>query len=169
MTNIELKAKLHDYDAAMKICDNVGASLEGELWHHDTYFTTNRGRLKLRECRPGEDHLIYYERADSSAATSSHYFIEPANAGVSQLLGQALGVEATVTKTRALWLWKNVRIHLDRVEGLGDFMEFEAVLIDESDAEDGHQKVDYLQRKFLLSDDDLIAVSYLDLTLASTR
>ena len=45
-----------------------------------------------------------------------------------------------MTKRRRLFIYRNVRIHLDEVEGLGSFVELESVLEEagrESDAEAG--------------------------------
>jgi predicted adenylyl cyclase CyaB len=46
------------------------------------------------------------------------------------MLAGALGVVAEVRKRRTLLMRRNVRLHLDRVDGLGDFGEIEAVLAD---------------------------------------
>jgi len=43
-------------------------------------------------------------------------------------LDERLGTTADVLKTRGLLLWRGVRIHLDDVDGLGTFVELEAVV-----------------------------------------
>ena len=43
------------------------------------------------------------------------------------MLSQIMGAWIEVEKTRQVWLWENVRIHLDHVKGLGQFVELEAV------------------------------------------
>ena len=45
-------------------------------------------------------------------------------------LAAALGIRTVVRKQRTVYLHKNVRIHLDAVDGLGTFLEFEAVMPD---------------------------------------
>lgn len=62
-------------------------------------------------------------------------------------------------------MWGDVRIHLDRVEGLGDFLEFEAVAPEQSDLADERQKVRNLREIFAIRSDDLIDRSYSDLML----
>lgn len=42
------------------------------------------------------------------------------------LLSHSLGVKGTVKKTRTLYMVGQTRVHVDKVEGLGDFMELEA-------------------------------------------
>lgn len=82
-----------------------------------------------------------------------------------EVLGAALGVLAQVKKTRTLYLWKNVRIHLDRVEGLGEFIEFEAVQSEGMNEVEEYGKVQYLLREFGVAEEALMASSYLDMVL----
>ena len=51
------------------------------------------------------------------------------------MMTQALGTIATVKKTRILMMRDHVRLHLDRVDGLGEFGEIEAVLGEHGDPE----------------------------------
>ena len=57
----------------------------------------------------------------------------------------ALGTVVVVSKRRRLFLWEGVRIHLDEVEGLGSFVEFEAVLPDAGDLAGAHAKMPRLR------------------------
>ena len=43
------------------------------------------------------------------------------------MMAEGLGNIATVGKTRILMMRDHIRLHLDRVEGLGEFGEIEAV------------------------------------------
>jgi adenylate cyclase, class 2 len=75
-----------------------------------------------------------------------------------------LGIVAVVNKTRRLFVLGNVRIHLDRVEGLGSFIEFEAVAPPgESDLVRSEARLSDLRRSFGILDTDLIGESYCDL------
>jgi adenylate cyclase class IV len=49
------------------------------------------------------------------------------------------------------------------VDGLGTLIEFEAVLSDKFDDDDGFQKLDVLRKKFGIENDDMLDVSYADL------
>ena len=94
----------------------------------DTYFGVGEGRLKLREESPGEAHLIAYARPDDPAVRVSEYRIAPCRPrAAARALAASLGVHVVVDKRRRLLLWEDVRIHLDAVEGLGSFVELEAV------------------------------------------
>ena len=55
-------------------------------------------------------------------------------------LDDAYGTLVTVTKRRHLLLWEGVRIHLDEVEGLGSYLELEAVAEPDSDLARGERE-----------------------------
>ena len=90
----------------------------GELQQVDTYFLTLHGRFKLRETEGREAELIWYDRPDLAEARDSVYHVlrVPQAAEMKDALARALGVRRVVRKRRRLWMWENVRIHLDAVE-----------------------------------------------------
>jgi adenylate cyclase class IV len=96
----------------------------------DTYFEVPRGRLKLREEPDAAAHLIAYERPDLAAQKESRYrLIEvPEPAQLKEALAVVLGIKVVVSKDRRLFVLGDVRIHLDNVANLGDFIEFRAWL-----------------------------------------
>lgn len=168
--NIELKARLLQHrDTALAACASIGASFQGDIRQTDTYFPVRNGRLKLRESDPGEDYLVFYQRPDLSGPKGCDYLIQPVPRTIRPLLAASLGTLAVVEKSRTLYLWQNVRIHLDLVNGLGSFIEFEAVLDDRHDDADGFQKLSRLQQIFQLSPEDLLKTSYLEMILAVTQ
>jgi adenylate cyclase class IV len=129
--NIELKAADADPAASERICRELGATDCGVLAQRDTYFGVERGRLKLREdTERATGELIFYLRADVSGLRSSSYWRAPTGdpSALASLLEAAHGVVGVVSKRRRLFLFENVRIHLDDVEGLGAFIELESVL-----------------------------------------
>lgn len=166
MRNIELKARLRDPAGARETCATLGARPCGDIRQTDTYFDVREGRLKLREAEPGRTELVQYFRDDVAGARGCDYQLCVVEAGIKNLLAESLGVLTVVDKVRSLYLWENVRIHLDTVETLGNFLEFEAVLDETHDDEDGHQKLAMLTQTFGLAPDDLCPQSYLDLRLA---
>lgn len=144
------------------MCDVLRAQDEGVLWQRDTYFNVSAGGLKLREQRPGRAHLIQFERADEACQRESRYRIIDIDDPQTLLaaLATAIGVTVAVTKHRHLFLWKNVRIHLDDVESLGTFIELEAVAPPDSDLNHEHQLVEQLRNAFSITDDRLVATGY---------
>ena len=70
-------------------------------------------------------------------------------------------IVSALRKEREIALYENVRIHLDRVEGLGTFIELEAVFDGDPDQEPEQQrKVDFLCDALGVRAEDLIAISY---------
>ncbi|HVN86319.1 MAG TPA: class IV adenylate cyclase [Candidatus Binatia bacterium] len=167
--NIELKARWSDLPVAARIAENMGATLHAVERQHDSYFHVTNGRLKLRrrwiDRRELPSELIWYQRPDRSAARASDYSLVPVDAG-EQLLAQltgAVGVRTEVIKERTVYLHDNVRIHLDDVEGLGSFIEFEAIVDDTCDDSAAHAKLDRLRTAFAIRPADVIGGSYADL------
>lgn len=168
MQNIELKAIYGDLERGARLARELGARFRGELAQTDTYFHVRFGRLKLREINgASEAELIAYQRDDHARARVSSYEIIPiADAAAARRgLAATLGVRLMVVKRRDLWIWKNVRIHLDRVEHLGNYLEFEAVLDDPSQADGGRRLVGDLVRHFAITPGDVQHHSYADLLM----
>ena len=163
--NVELKARCADLAAARRAAEEVGAEFFGILEQRDTYFVVPQGRLKLRECAGRGAELIGYARGDRAAARGSDYRITVVSDpdGLRSVLEAALGVRGEVVKRRELWMWNGVRIHLDQVKELGEFIEFEAVMEAGEDDAIGLEKLAQLRRAFLIRDDDLVGNSYSDL------
>jgi homotetrameric cytidine deaminase len=177
MRNVELKARDPDPARTLERALAIGAEQIGEIRQRDTYFAGARGRLKLREQDtdgpPLFDELIEYSRPDSiDARTSTYRRVPVADAApLREALDAAYGADVTVTKRRQLLLWEGVRIHLDDVEGLGTFLELEALGDPGSDLGAEHEKLERLRAELDIEDGDLIARSYADLVreLADTE
>ncbi len=170
--NVELKARLRDREWAITACHEIGAAYQGDTHQTDTYFRVPAGRFKLRVSDPGDDYLVFYRRPDVLGPKGCEYIIQRVDRRLGDLLGAALGVVAVVEKTRTLYLWQNVRIHLDHVTQLGDFVEFEAVLPEDPgifNEADGYKKVARLQGAFGIRPEDLIDTSYLELAERFSR
>jgi homotetrameric cytidine deaminase len=166
--NVELKARDPDPGRSLERCVALGAEDRGELRQRDTYFAARRGRLKLREQEPGGAELIAYERADAPRARESRYRIaavaEPD--ALREALDAALGTTVVVDKRRRLFLWEGVRIHLDRVDGLGAFVELEGVAPAESDLGREGELVARLRAELDIRDESIETGSYADLLRA---
>ena len=166
--NIELKATLRNPTTAREIAESLTDRAVELQSQTDTYFHCPHGRLKLREINGSRATLIWYYRADRAAAKPSDYqLVEIADAaGLLAALTTALGVRTAVRKLRQIYWCRNVRIHIDEVESLGSFLEFEAVLSDLADEATSRELVDALARQFDLSPDDLLDRSYSDMLAA---
>lgn len=125
MLNIELKARCDDLGKLRERCESLGAEGQEPERQVDTYFSVNHGRLKLRESLESGAELIYYIRDDVAGARESHYDLYPAEdpEGLKAILANALGMSVVVAKRRETFVLGSVRIHLDKVQGLGSFVE----------------------------------------------
>ena len=176
--NIELKARLRDPATARAMAERLTGSPRCEEIQIDTYFHCSHGRLKLREITGQGAQLVWYDRADSSAAKPSDYRLTPLGndpataAALRESLAAALGVRGVVRKIRHIYLYANVRIHLDEVAALGHFLEFEAVLDTmspdlEGDERRSRQRLAELSESFNLEPNDFLAGSYGELCFKS--
>jgi homotetrameric cytidine deaminase len=167
--NLELKAVDPDPEATAARCLALGAHSAGTLRQRDAYFMARTGRLKLRvEEGDAGGELIAYRRPDGGEATESAYVLAPVSGpeALAEALEAALGgVVVVVSKRRRLFLWEGVRIHLDDVDELGSFIEFEAVLPDAGDLDIAREKLAQLRSELGVSDDALVSVGYADLLL----
>lgn len=162
--NIELKLRHDDLADVRERALIAGAAYKGALFQTDTFFRVSAGRLKLREIKGKHAELIAYSRDDIAGAKSSDYVISIVNEPATMLaaLSAACGVTRVVKKRRDLLMWRNVRIHLDRVEGLGSFVELESVVgeVDEAMAE---SNLEELMTLLALGYAEVVAVAYADL------
>src|SRR5574337_21635 len=125
MLSIEVKARCDDLGRLREACESLGAEGQEPERQVDTYFCVNQGRLTLRESLESGAELIYYIRDDAAGLQESHYDLYPVEdpEGLKALLANALGISVVVAKRRQTFVLGNVRIHLDKVQGLGGFVE----------------------------------------------
>jgi adenylate cyclase len=166
--NIEIKARLADIDATLALARPLADGAPELIAQDDTFFNAVKGRLKLRAFADGRGELIYYERPDQAGPKTSFYVLSPTASPdtLREALTLAHGQIGRVRKLRTLLLAGRTRIHLDRVEGLGDFMELEVVLADDEPMQDGVAEAHALMAKLGIGTDQLIDVAYLDLLRA---
>ena len=166
--NVELKARDPDPEATLARALRAGATDHGVIRQRDTYFAVPQGRLKLREEEPGGARLISYRRPDAADERVSDYRLVPVADpdGLRAALAETCGVRVEVVKRRRLLLWETVRIHLDEVEGLGSFLELEAVAEPDSDLSSERARVAHLRAALDIADAALQAGSYADAVAA---
>lgn len=163
--NIELKSRLVNLAAARNTAARLATDGPSVEEQRDTYFAVAYGRLKLREIVGHSAQLVFYERPNAPEAKVSEYQLLTINDPnlFRTMLTAAVGVWVVVEKRREIFLYHNVRIHLDEVVGLGHFLEFEAVLGNGVDEAKGREQIDFLSREFELLLADLLSQSYSDL------
>src|ERR1700722_19885799 len=137
--NVEIKARIEGrWDEVARLAEEIADSGPVILDQEDIFYFVPRGRLKLRTVNDRSE-LIYYLRADEGGPKESSYVCLPVGdvTTTKRLLAAIHGERGIVRKRRILYLVGPTRIHLDRVEGLGDFLELEVVLQDDQTVDDG--------------------------------
>ena len=171
ITIVEIKARCTQAQRVRDYLRSHGADIKGIDYQTDTYFQVPHGRLKLREGRI-ENALIYYERTNQKSAKQSNVLLtrtQP-NSALKAQLTQALGILVVVKKQREIAFIDNVKFHIDNVEGLGHFVEIEAI-----DSEGTLSQEQLLaqcqsfQAGLGIQPRDLVAGSYSDLLLAQVK
>ena len=163
--NVEIKARVTNAKAMRSRVESLGATGPQEMLQTDTFFNVPVGRLKLREFDSDTAELIYYERPDAVGPKVSNYFRAPSSdpASLRDVLARAFGARATLSKRRTVFLLGQTRIHLDDVDGLGSFIEFEVVLRDGQSVSDGERIATSLMDVLSVSSADLVPHAYVDL------
>jgi adenylate cyclase class IV len=166
--NVEIKARVDSLDAL----EHLAAALSGKepvfVDQDDTFFTCDNGRLKLRAFGDGSGELIFYQRADDSGPKESFYVISRTDEpdSLREALSHAWGVIGRVKKHRTVFVAGRTRIHLDRVEGLGEFLELEVVLREDESVEAGMEEARTLMAGLGVAPGQLLSGAYMDLLAA---
>jgi adenylate cyclase, class 2 len=180
MQNVEFKAELKDLSLARTICAALGASHIADLRQTDTYYRLPDARLKKRETEGEPTEWILYDRPNQvgNKLSTFHIYSEDEAAERFGARGAAWGGWGgaehprrpwiVVRKLRELWMYDDVRIHLDDVEGLGAFLEFEALISARRTRAQAEDAVFALRRELATALGEPIAASYADL-LASVQ
>ncbi len=163
--NIEIKARVADLDALAARTAAIADGGPVEIAQDDTFFRCDNGRLKLRAFVDGTGELIFYRRADQGGPKESFYVLAPTAApdALRAALTLANGQAGRVVKHRTLFMVGRTRVHLDRVQGLGDFMELEVVLADGEAAEAGVREAHALMARLGVAAECLVEGAYHDL------
>jgi predicted adenylyl cyclase CyaB len=163
--NVEVKARLDDLDVARTAATRAGARFTWVDSQVDRYYELDGGRrVKLRTCGRAPAELIRYDRPETAGVRPSDYEVLPVRDPEAEAClvpkGEPLVV---VRKRRELWLVDNVRIHLDTVDGLGTFLELEAIVDATHDDDACHAAVRRLLAVFGVAEADCLRASYSDL------
>lgn len=127
-SNIELKVKVTSLRKHEAILKSSGLKRESLLNQKDIYYEVKKGLLKLR-IENGKYYFIRYLRNETSKNRISNYnILEIKNDSAEKFFNSIFVVKTIVEKKRILYLYKDTRVHLDKVKGLGNFIELESVI-----------------------------------------
>jgi predicted adenylyl cyclase CyaB len=160
--NLELKARVRSLAWAKKIA-GAFARFDSTLTQTDIYYQVPEGRLKLRTFSRSKGELIVYKRNEGNGDRYSSYELSHTSspATLHRVLQRALGLDVRVRKTRLLYRHKNARIHIDAVQSLGSFVEFEVMVT--HGQRQAKALLAELKERFGIADRDCILCSYSDL------
>lgn len=167
--NVEIKARIESVDALTPRAAALADQGPTEIVQDDTFFACPNGRLKLRAFSATAGQLIFYRRANQAGPKESFFLISPTSSPdtLREALTLAYGPAGRVRKRRTLYIAGRTRIHLDRVEGLGDFLELEVVMADGESADAGVAEAHDLLAKLGISPGQLVERAYVDLLNAA--
>lgn len=163
--NIEVKARLIDAEEARRKARQLSGGPPDEIHQIDVFFNCPEGRLKLRIFDSGSGELIGYHRTDDAEIRRSDYHIvrTPDAMTLLEILRQSLGESGMVEKMRHLYEVDQTRIHIDHVEGLGDFLEVEVVLRPGQSEDEGYDIAQRILKEMGILPDQYVAAAYVDL------
>jgi predicted adenylyl cyclase CyaB len=163
--NVEVKARVVDLQAIEAKARLVATEGPVDIAQDDTFFACPRGRLKLRQFADGRGELIHYLRNDDSGPKVSDYLISLTSSPevLRESLSRAFGIIGRVRKHRRLYLIDRTRIHLDAVEGLGQFVELEVVLSEVESLESGTSVARSVMATLGIEQSQLVEGAYVDM------
>jgi predicted adenylyl cyclase CyaB len=166
--NIEIKARIDSVASLIPRVAPIATEGPVEITQDDTFFQCSTGRLKLRVFANQQGELIFYRRVNQAGPKESFFIRSPTSSPetLRESLSLAYGQIGRIRKYRTLFLVGRTRVHLDRVEGLGHFLELEVMLEDGEAAEVGVREAGELMDRLGIQPTQLIEGAYLDLMLA---
>lgn len=164
--NLEIKVKLTSFNKVKEVLKQIGAVETALLEQKDVYYKHKPALLKLR-CENERTQLIQYKREESKTDRFSDYTYIELPRDAEKFLNGVLQVEAVVEKTRELYLYKNTRIHLDKVKGLGNFLELETLVL--NGKADARKRFNELTALLGLDTKSQLLCSYRDLLIKKKK
>ena len=163
--NIEIKARIESVEALIPKAAALASEGPFEIEQNDTFFRCESGRLKLRDFLNGTGELIFYRRSNQLGPKESFYLrsVTSTPGVLRESLSLAYGQAGRVAKHRTLFLVGRTRVHLDRVEGLGHFLELEVVLGENEPLEAGTREAHELMVKLGIAPHQLVEGAYVEL------
>lgn len=169
MLDLELKARCEDLGELRARCEALGAEAEEPERQIDTYFNVTSGHLTLRETLESGAALIHYIRDDIVGPQECHYDLYPVEdpEGLKAMLANALGVSVVVAKRRQTFVLGGVRIHLDKVQGLGGFVELHGTVEEPKELPLVADEVEGVRQTLQIDPQSLVKESYAALVAAA--
>jgi predicted adenylyl cyclase CyaB len=170
--NFEQKFRCEDLDAVVRLCRESRYRFHARLVQKDIFFNVKTGRLKVRLIDGGSTELIHYFRPNRKGPRKCAYVRVPVGGEPNDIIGilkSVAGIVGIVKKKRTVYYHENVRIHIDRVEKLGDFVELEAEIRGRYKKGLALALLKSTKAALKLDDRNAIELSYIDLLEANKQ
>ncbi|HTU65878.1 MAG TPA: class IV adenylate cyclase [Steroidobacteraceae bacterium] len=163
--NVEIKARIENVALLTPKVAAIASEGPLEIAQDDTFFACDNGRLKLRAFSTDSGELIFYKRVNQTGPKESFFLRSPTTSPetLRESLSLAYGQIGRIRKYRTLFLVGRTRVHLDRVEGLGHFLELEVMLVDDEPTEQGVREANDIMGQLGIQPGQLVEGAYLDL------
>jgi len=163
-TLVEIKAKVKNLNKLRKKLKEFNAKRIGIFKQVDFYFKVPVGRLKIRKVNETSVKLIYYEREDIPKPKKCRAFILDISDEIANIIFRVLEEwkDVVVSKIREVYNLTGVKIHLDFVNNLGSFLEFE-LEVDPKKVTEAKLRLLNLLKKFDVKKSSMESFSYSDM------
>ncbi|MFC8040951.1 class IV adenylate cyclase [Paenarthrobacter sp. NPDC057355] len=170
-TNMEIKARVESLQKLLPLVASLADSGPEHVAQDDTFFPCPNGRLKLRVLDVTHGVLIFYRREDEAGPKPSFYVHSETTDpdGLRSILADAYGELGRVRKSRTVFRIGETRVHLDCVDGLGEFLELEVPVGDKMALHAAEFEAHRLLAAFGVEETALVEGAYLDLLNAASR
>ncbi|HAY34368.1 MAG TPA: class IV adenylate cyclase [Ignavibacteria bacterium] len=162
--NYEIKCRVRNLIKLKKLLLSDKSYTYSEESQKDIYYKVKEGRLKLRIINFSIANLIFYKRTDKRKIRTSEYILSRTNdfRQLENILNSQFETLTVVSKQRNIFIKDNIRIHLDKVKRLGEFLEIEIIY---KDLKSAKKLMDFYINFLDLNGEDFIKNSYSDLLI----
>ena len=162
--NFEIKCRIRNLSEIKKILVSDRSYKYSIEKQKDIYYKVKSGRLKLRIINEKNSDLIYYNRKEKNRERVSNFVISSTInfKELNFIMTKQFEVMVIVNKKREIFVKDNIRIHLDTVNKLGNFLEIEIMFKDLNKAK---KMMSELKDMLNLNTKDFIKSSYSDLLI----
>lgn len=165
--NLEIKIELKNHKKVEDILKILNAPLVKVMNQKDVYYKKKGGLLKLRIEDEGCTLIKYLRDEKGKDRWSDYELLTLIGNNPEKYLKDILTIETVVEKKRILYMYDNTRVHLDKVKGLGYFLELETLMI--NGKADAKKRFDFLVKTLQLDLSKELKMSYRDLMLKKNK
>lgn len=170
--NYEIKFPVENYNQIKKKALSLRGKFQSQNHYSesqkDFYYKIKKARLKLRVINNNFGSMIYYDRPEEESKRISEYLLVRTkdHNELKKTLDNLFEELVTVAKKREIFIYDNIRIHLDKVKNLGAFLEFEIIF---SSIEKAKKQMKEMIDHFGLDENKFIKNSYSDLLIKENK